>query len=199
MRPMSALPPFDRDAIEAHVSLLHDMAAGVDGVLILAAFEERGGAKVQRFRIGDVGGMVKTIMGFEGHQNLNLYAPWSVFRRDLEPGKKGAEADVVAVLAAVPDLDNDKYTIGELPVEAPYIVESSPGNFQPVYIFERPLPPGEAKPVLTALCDFIGGDSATKDCSHVWRNSRDAEHPDEEQAGARAVIGSGAGRYQETL
>jgi hypothetical protein len=44
---------------------------------------------------------------------------------------------VVAVLAAVGDLDNDKYSLGELPVEAPYIVETSPGNFQPVYIFER--------------------------------------------------------------
>ena len=168
-RPMSALPPFDRDAIEAHVSLLHGMAAGVDGVLILAAFEERGAAQVQRFRIGDVDGMVKKIMGFENHPSVNLYAPWSVMRRDLEPGKKGAEADVVAVLAAVPDLDNDKYTIDELPVKAPYVVESSPGNFQPVYVFERPLAAADAKPVLAALSDFIGGDSGTKDCSHVWR------------------------------
>jgi RepB DNA-primase from phage plasmid len=166
---MSALPPFDRAAIEAHVWLLHDLAAGVDGVLILAAFEAGGHAQVQRFQIGDVAGMVETIMGFDGHPRVNLYIPWAVMRRDLEPCKKGTEADVVAVLAAVPDLDNDKYTIGELPVEAPYIVESSPGNFQPVYVFERPLPPGEAKPVLTALSDFIGGDSGTKDCSHVWR------------------------------
>jgi RecA-family ATPase len=108
-------------------------------------------------------------MGFENHPNLNLYAPWSVFRRDLESGKKGSEADVLAVLAAVGDLDNDKYSLGELPVEAPYIVETSPGNFQPVYIFERPLAAADAKPVLAALCDFVGGDSATKDTSHVWR------------------------------
>jgi hypothetical protein len=91
------------------------------------------------------------------------------FRRDLAPRKKGSEVDVVAVLAAVPDLDNDKYSLGELPVEAPYIVETSPGNFQPVYIFERPLAAADAKPVLAALCDFVGGDSGTKDASHVWR------------------------------
>jgi len=165
------LPAFDRTAVEGHVSLLHVLAEGLDGVLILAAFMPNGGGKpqVQRFRIGDVAGMVETIMGFENHRNLNLYAPWSVFRRDLEPGKKGSEADVVAVLAAVGDLDNDKYTIGELPVEAPYIIETSPGNFQPVYIFERPLAAADAKPVLAALCDFVGGDSATKDTSHVWR------------------------------
>ena len=149
------LPAFDRTAIEAHISLLHDLAEGLDGVLILAAFEAGGArAQVQRFRIGDVDGMVATIMAFENHPNLNLYAPWSVFRRNLEPDKKGSEADVVAALAAVGDLDNDKYTISELPVEAPYIVETSPGNFQPVYIFERPLAAADAKPVLAALCDF---------------------------------------------
>ena len=166
---MSALPPFDRNAIEAHVSLLHDMAAGVDGVVILAAFEECGAAQVQRFKVGDIARMTESIMGFENHPSVNLYAPWSVMRRDLEPCKKGAEGDVIAVLAAVPDLDNDKYQIGGLPVDAPYIVESSPGNFQPVYIFERPLAVADAKPVLAALSDFIGGDNGTKDCSHVWR------------------------------
>jgi AAA domain/Primase C terminal 2 (PriCT-2)/RepB DNA-primase from phage plasmid len=162
-------PSFDRTAVEGHISLLHDLAEGLDGVLILAAFEAGGRAQVQRFRIGDVDGMVGTIMGFESHPNLNLYSPWSVFRRDLEPTKKGSEADVVAVLAAVGDLDNDKYSLGELPLEAPYIVETSPGNFQPIYIFERPLAAADAKPVLAALCDFVGGDSATKDTSHVWR------------------------------
>src|SRR5580704_10373695 len=160
---------FDRPAIEAHISLLHGMAEGLDGTLILAAFEAGGPAQVQRFRIGDVDTMVETIMGFENHPSANLYAPWSVFRRDLAPGKKGAESDVVAVLAAVPDLDNDKYTLGKLPVEAPYIVETSPGNFQPIYIFDKPLSPADAKPVMAALSDFIGGDSGTKDCSHVWR------------------------------
>ncbi len=154
-----AAPAFDRRAVEAHVLLIHDLAEGQDGVLVLAAFEEGGQPNVQRFRIGDVTNMVETIMGFEGHPRVNLYIPWAVMRRDLEPGRKGTEADVVAILAAVPDLDGDKGVKTELPVEAPYIVESSPGNFQPVYIFERPLAPADVKPALTALCDFIGGDS----------------------------------------
>jgi hypothetical protein len=158
---------FDRPAIEAHVSLIHDLAEGLDGTLILAAFEEGGQPNVQRFRIGDVAGMVETIMGFEGHPRANLYIPWAVMRRDLEPGRKGTEADVAAVLAAVPDIDGDKNINIQLPIEAPYIVGTSPGNYQPVYIFERPLAPSEAKPVLAALSDFIGGDSGTKDCSHV--------------------------------
>ena len=62
---MRALPAFDRAAVESHIFLLHDLASGVDGVLILAAFEERGVAQVQRFTIGDAAGMTETIMGFE--------------------------------------------------------------------------------------------------------------------------------------
>ena len=104
-----ALLTFDRTAIEAHVSLLHDLAEGLDGILILAAFEEGGLPNVQRFGIGDVAGMVDVIMGFEGHPRANLYIPWAVMRRDLEPRKKGTEEDVIAVLAAVSDLDNDKH------------------------------------------------------------------------------------------
>ncbi|MFZ3326174.1 MAG: DNA-primase RepB domain-containing protein [Methylocella sp.] len=162
-------PSFDRAAIEAHVSLLHDLAEGLDGVLVLAAIEEGGQPSVQRFGIGDVDTMVETIMGFEGHPRANLYIPWAVMRRDLEPNRKGAEADVTSVLAGVSDLDGDKGINTKLPIEAPYIVETSPGNFQPIYIFDKPLSAAAAKPVLAALSDFIGGDSGTKDCSHVWR------------------------------
>jgi hypothetical protein len=42
---------FDLVAIETHVSLLHDLAAGLEGVLILAAFEEGGQPNVQRFKL----------------------------------------------------------------------------------------------------------------------------------------------------
>jgi hypothetical protein len=52
------LPAFDRTAVEGHVSLLHDLAEGIDGVLILAAIEAGGHALVQRFRIGDVDGKI---------------------------------------------------------------------------------------------------------------------------------------------
>jgi hypothetical protein len=44
-QPVLDLPGFDRAAIEGHVSLLHDMAKGLDGVLILAAFEAGGHAQ----------------------------------------------------------------------------------------------------------------------------------------------------------
>jgi hypothetical protein len=64
---VNAIPSFDRSLVESHVSLLHDLATGIDGILILAAFEENGPASVQRFKIGDVDGMIETIMAFEGN------------------------------------------------------------------------------------------------------------------------------------
>jgi hypothetical protein len=165
----AAAPAFDRTAIEGHVSLLHDLAAGTDGCLILAGFEEGHCTKIRQFRIGDVECMAETIIEFDGHPNLNLYIPWAVMRRDLELGKKGSESDVVAVLAAVADLDHDKYRLSELPLDAPYMVETSKGNYQAVYPLARPLPVRDAKPALTALSNCIGGDCGTKDASHVWR------------------------------
>jgi RepB DNA-primase from phage plasmid len=165
-------PPFNRREIDAHVSLLHDLAEGCDGILVLAGFEERGVAKVQRFRIGDVNRMTDAIMAYEKRPRFNLYIPWCTLRNDLEPNRKGSESDVISVLATVGDLDNDKYQLGELPIAAPYIVETSPGNYQPFSSFSRPLSVKDAKPVLTALSDFIGGDTGTKDASHIWRRLR---------------------------
>lgn len=155
--------------IEMHVGLLHDLAEGCEGFLPLVAIEVDGPTRPQLFRIGDVDTMVATIMGFDCHPRINLYMPWHVVRKDLERGKRGGETDIVACLAAVADIDNDKHTFGELPVEPSYIVETSPGNFQPTYFFDRPLPVSEAKPVLEALADFVGGDCGTKDAAHVWR------------------------------
>src|SRR2546429_325301 len=113
--------------------------------------------------------MVEAVMAFESREGFNVYTTWSVMRGNLEAEKKGKEEDVTSVLAAVADLDNDKYPLDEVPVEAPYLVETSGGNYQAFYPFIRPLPVSEAKPALTALCDSIGGDGATADCSHIWR------------------------------
>lgn len=160
---------FDRAAIEDHVRLLHGRAGGCDGVLTLTAIYDGKAAHTERFAIGAVDRMVEAIAGFQKHPAVNLYAPWVVWRPGLPVGKKGAEADIVAVLAAVADLDGDKGVSCEPPAEASYIVETSPGNSQAFYIFPRPLTVGEAKPALCALADAVGGDSATRDCSHVWR------------------------------
>jgi predicted P-loop ATPase len=169
----------DRDAVEQHLSLLHNLAraSGVDGKLVLFAVGEnpQTGRKVkpivQHFAIGDVNTMADAAVAYAQQTHVNIYAPWAVFRNDLAHGAKGDEQHVVATLALVADLDNDKaeLPLNTLPIEAPYVIESSSGNFQPVFPLSRALTNGEAKALAVSLSDFIGGDAGTKDLSHVWR------------------------------
>jgi predicted P-loop ATPase len=171
--------PLDRGAVERHLSLLHDLAraSGADGKLVLFAVGEnpQTGRKVkpqaQHFAIGDVSTMVEAVAGYTQQEHVNVYAPWAIFRNDLERGAKGDEKHVIVTLALVADLDNDKaeLPLATLPLEAPYVIESSNGNFQPVFPLARALANGEAKELAVSLSDFINGDAGTKDLSHVWR------------------------------
>jgi hypothetical protein len=171
---MSTAPSFDRDDVQQHVELIHKLAAGIDGVLTVTCLEqhphqEKSTPLTRRFAIGDVASMVDTIMSFEATPHINVYAPWSVFRKDLAAGKKGKEPDVVAVLAFVPDLDADTGKAGTLPIDAPYVIETSEGNFQPVYVLAEALKPADAKPLANALVDCIGCDARTKDTSRLLK------------------------------
>jgi hypothetical protein len=94
------------------------------------------------------------------------------FVRICRPGPQ-ARSDVRAVLALVGDLDSDKgkkaVGLHGLPVEPPYVVETSANNFHAVYPLGSALSPKDTKRVAVALSDAIGGDSGTKDVSHLWR------------------------------
>jgi hypothetical protein len=172
-------PAIDPEAIRAHIKMLHERAAdakekggeSVEGRLVLVRFEgETGAPKTERFKIGDHENMVKAAIAWAGNPNLNLYAPWAILRPDLEANKKGAETDVIRVLAFVGDLDADTGKAGgPLPVDAPYILETSAGNFQPVFPLATALLPNEAKPLAIALADAVGCDHRTKDISGIWR------------------------------
>jgi hypothetical protein len=167
----------DRDAIDRHIALLHDLAraAGAAGKLVLFSVTEdpakqrKGTAQALHFGIGDVEAMTDTAFAYAQRDHTNVYAPWAIFRSDLERGKKGEEQHVVATLGFVIDYDNDKFKLGDLPLEAPYVVETSAGNLQPIYPLTRALANGEAKQLATALSDCVGADPGTKDLSHVWR------------------------------
>ena len=165
----TAAPPFDREAVAAHVTLLHELASGCSGCLVFTAIWEGKKSRPQRFRVGDVDTMIDAIMDYDGVAGVNIYAPYATMRADLAVCRKGSERDVCYSLAAIEDVDNDKQGRATIPLEASYVVESSPGNFQRVHVFDRPLAANEAKPVLTALNAATGGDAGEKDISHVWR------------------------------
>ena len=155
---------FDRNLICQHVEMLHSLAAGVEGNLIIGVYGEdpmRKDAKgnfgvmihsqVLKFNVGDVDGMVGGIMAYDGIPHANVYAPLHVMRRDLGPKKRGTKQDIRAVLGLVADMDADTGKVGKLPFEPSFEIESSPGNSQPAILFEKPIGVAEAEPLAKAL------------------------------------------------
>jgi hypothetical protein len=135
---------FDAELVLNHVKMIHGLAAGIDGILVVSAYGEdpRNGRKekftVERFAIGDVKGMSDAIMRYDMRPHANVYVGLQVMRRDLEPGKRGGLKDIVANLGLVADMDADTgKNKGEMPVEPSLVLETSPGNKQVFYSISR--------------------------------------------------------------
>jgi putative DNA primase/helicase len=178
MQQQYANPPQNANVFDIstahHVVAIHRLAAasGMRGKLILAGYGEGLRPAVYHFAVGDVGALVagvRQVILAHSDEPRNWYMPLAIMRPDLEPGLKGGESDIVAVLGAVIDCDADKGgDAPRSPVEANCVLETSPGNQQQFLAFDRPLPLGEAKPLLVALQRMTGADCAS-DASHVWR------------------------------
>ncbi|MFS8051603.1 DUF3987 domain-containing protein [Rhizobium sp. BR 317] len=166
---------FDECAVRSHVGMLHQLAVGIAGKFVVSTFfanptgEDRTGGIISHHAVGDVDGTVDAVMAHAFTPNANVYICPSIMRPTLERGKKGGEGDVVAVLALVADLDDDTGRSGTMPIDPAYVIESSPGNFQCFLLLDRPMPPGEAKPLAMALKRAANADHCTADMSHVWR------------------------------
>ncbi|KQR77595.1 DUF3987 domain-containing protein [Rhizobium sp. Leaf341] len=168
-------PAFDEAAIRDHVFMLHQLASGLVGKFVVSVFfanptgEDAAGGVITHHSVGDVEGMVAAICSHAGTPRANVYACPNLMRSSLERGKKGGEADVIAVLALVADLDDDTGRSGSMPIDPDYVIESSPGNYQCNVLLDRYLSPAEAKPLARALKRGANADHCTVDLSHVWR------------------------------
>ncbi|MBX5234108.1 DUF3987 domain-containing protein [Rhizobium sp. NLR4a] len=168
-------PAFDEAFIRRHVEMIHGLAQGLDGVLVTSAYyanphgDSDAPGTVTHHAVGDVDGMVDAIMAHASTPNANVFTGLQVMRKGMARGKRGSEADIVAILGLVVDLDADTGNSGDMPIEPNAVLETSPGNFQPFVLFDRPLSVGEAKPLAAALKRATGSDHGTADVTHVWR------------------------------
>ncbi|MET4721138.1 hypothetical protein ABIF63_005244 [Bradyrhizobium japonicum] len=170
MTALAAKNSDNTDPVRTHVEMLHGLAEGIDGVLVVSAYNVAGGnGTITHHRPGDVDGMVAAIDAHSGTPGANVYVGLHLMKRSLARGKRGKREDVVAVLGLVADMDADTGNVGALPSEPSYIVETSPGNQQPVWLFDRPLTVAEAAPLAAALKRATGSDHGTADVDHVWR------------------------------
>ncbi|MCK0197744.1 AAA family ATPase [Ancylobacter sp. 6x-1] len=159
--------------IREHVGMLHRLARDVDGVLVVSVFNaalDRDGGVITHHPVGDVDGMVAAIEAHSGTRGANVYCGLQVMRRSLARGQRGGAADVVAVLGLVADMDADTgRASGGYPLPPNITLETSPGNRQPMWLFDRPVTPDVARAIARGLKAVTGSDHGTVDLAHVWR------------------------------
>jgi hypothetical protein len=160
---------FDGVTIRNHVELLHQSAKGCDGKFVVSAFNGDSAGTITHHRIGEIEGMVGTICAQSTTHGANVYSGLHLMRSDLPRGKRGGKADIVSVLGLVADMDADTGRVGTMPVEPSYVVETSPGNTQPVILFDHAVAPENAERLAKALQIATASDFGTGDIAHVWR------------------------------
>lgn len=166
-------PLFDETAVRHHVEMLHQLAAGISGLLVVSAFNANLPSDkgiVTHHRVGDVEGTIAAIEAHQTTAGMNVYLGLQIMRPNLARGSRGAKADIIAVLGLVADMDGDTgRAAGEYPVDPNFIVETSQGNFQPAWLFEKPVASAVAEPLARALKAATGSDHGTADVAHIWR------------------------------
>ncbi|WP_162459128.1 DNA-primase RepB domain-containing protein [Desulfosarcina ovata] len=167
------------DDTRQHVEMIHTVAerAGATGKIIVASFGQNPTTgidippKIGHFRVGDIDGTMAFIKRIQNDRHRNIYVPLCTMRTNLPAGLKGSEQDIEKTIGFCGDFDDERaceYS-DRLPLPPDCVIESSPGRFQTLYLFNRGLSFAEAKPLAQALGKGTGCDFCTKDLSHVWR------------------------------
>lgn len=171
------------DVARTHIAMLHNLAAGLEGIMVLASYGEtpegeKIAPRVQHFKVGDVEGMTQAAAALSTQEHRNIYMPLAVMRPDLLATAKGAEEDIIAVLGFVTDFDHglgNEYK-DRSPLTPSYVQRTSPGNAQCFFLFEKPLliqseqDREKAKDLVKRITQAAdGADKSGADLSHVWR------------------------------
>jgi hypothetical protein len=115
--------------------------------------------------------LLEAVEAINSRRGANTYVCISLMKPGLAAGKKRGKNDVLFVLAAVTDWDdknNPETRTSRLPLPPDIEVETSPGNYQCWYFFDRSYPEAEAAPVLKLLADHTQSDH-TQSTDHIFR------------------------------
>jgi hypothetical protein len=176
----ACISTFDTQAIRSYVELLHSRADGINGLFVVTVLYSYGGeGTVTHHKPGDVEGMVAAIAAHSEAPGANVYCGLHLMRSSLTRKSRGKESDIVAMLGLIADMDADTGKIGEMPVEPSFVIQTSTGNSQPAILFDAPVTPQKAKELANALSTATGGDSGTKDITHIWRVPGTLNYPGE--------------------
>ncbi len=171
------------DQTAYHVEMIHDLAknCGCGGVLVLASYgkdpisDKNISPKVNHFDIGSFGPIVTKIEKWAKDKHRNIYMPLATFvdKPDVPLGlsSKGSEKNIEKTFGLVCDFDDEDSAdyATRLPLPPDVILETSPGNFQTFYLFDKGLNFSEAKPIAQKLHKYTKCCHASVDLCHVWR------------------------------
>ena len=187
-RPANGADVEPRNA-EKLLGLYHAIAAGVpDARFVMSCItpaKTKGASDpkplVQKFAIGHVKEMADEARARGAFSNV-YFGP-ALMRSNLPAGQRGKEADIVAVLSVVIDEDADTGKIVTLPtgVDPSFVVMTSSDpklNRHFHFVFDKPLPPAEAKALAELVYRKCGGDNCSKDMTHIWRAPQTLNCPD---------------------
>jgi Primase C terminal 2 (PriCT-2)/Helix-turn-helix domain len=183
------MPTPDRAAIEADCRAVHAAAAAcaelagvTDGLIVLCAYGEQPGTgaelttKIAHFKLADWQGIAATARKWAALPGYNVYRSLCAYRADLGPRQRGKADEALFVFGLAADLDADHgnaFDYGALPLPPSAVVRTSSipaPNFQPTYLFDRPVTVDQARIMAKALKALVGDTgSGTGDPTHAWR------------------------------
>jgi hypothetical protein len=177
-------PEVDRDAVRGHVAMIHKLAAGSPGKLIIASYSDDTPPMHEHFAIGSVDAMTDAIV--EIAKTRNVYTPLAIARPDLPPSTRGKTVDYIGVVGVVMDFDGPDATEWEklLQVHPDYVLETSAKRVQCFYFSGELVPIGKADELIRRLKLAAKSADKTADPIHVWRIPGTLNHPTAKKLGA---------------
>jgi hypothetical protein len=121
-----------------------------------------------RFRLDDIDGIVAASIS-AANAGLNAYIEARTVPPGLRACARGGIDDTEFVFGLVVDSDGDKGKAGTLVARPSITVETSPGNKQHWYLFDRPVSAARAKTIGDALRALTGSDDDTGVVTQPYR------------------------------
>ncbi|MFO1084075.1 MAG: hypothetical protein U1E21_05910 [Reyranellaceae bacterium] len=168
---------------------LKSVAGDTKGDFVFAVIDARvKRGDVRHYTVANAPGaanrIVSLVADIGAKPHKNVYFTGSLFKMGSVAEFRGRTKDnVIGVLCAVTDFDakNDPATRhARLPLMVGSEVETSPGNFQCHYWFDRPYPGDEIEPVLRAVAKTAEADDC-KSVEHLWRVPGTLNWPNEKK------------------
>lgn len=166
----------DEATVRQFIEIINACAAqaingnGQAGVLQLCRISPLDDASVvpSRFQIGDIEHMVKTAIDDAAAEH-NVYIEARTVHDDVRGNRRGGLEDTAWVFGLVIDSDADKGKGGNVTVRPTLATETSPGNFQLWYLFDRAILAAQAKLIGDAIRASSGTDQDTGVITQCYR------------------------------